>query len=386
MNILPEWYPYFPLRILRGSGMYVFAEDGKRYMDTFSGLGVNLLGHQHKWLLRKMHRKMRRYVHLSNFFKDDDLEPCMQLLMEASGLTGGVFFTNSGTEATECAMKIIKKHTDNSRKQILYFDQAFHGRTLGALSINGFEGLTQAFQPLLPDTVVLPWNDAQAFHDYMSNHGDKVKAVFTEMVQGAGGVHCMSAEMSHALQEWREKTGFWLACDEIQSGLGRTGLMFSYQHYDFLPDIVLLGKGLGGGLPLGGLIFHESLKGKLLPGDHGSTFAPNPVALAGCRKLLNEIPQILPLVQELDPLVKELLQQELSEYLLEVRGKGCMIGLELKKTMPSLRMHAMKEHQLLLNVLQDRVVRLLPPLNISLAQWKKLAHRLSHSLADVSGC
>ena len=366
--------------------MYLLADDGKRYMDTFSGLGVHLLGHSYEPLMRQMHRKMRRYTHLSNFFKDEDLEPCTQLLMKASGLTGGVFFTNSGTEACECAMKMVKKNTDNLRKQVLYFKQAFHGRTLGALSVNGFEGLTRAFQPLLPDTVELPWNDAPAFHDYMSKHGDQVRAVFVELVQGAGGVRVMSREVIQALKEWRDKKGFWLVCDEIQSGLGRTGAMFSYQHEDMVPDLVLLGKGLGGGLPLGGVILHERLKGSLLPGDHGSTFAPNPVALAGCRALLSCLPDFLPLVQELSVEAVKLIQAELGDYTNEIRGRGYMIGIELKEAMPSFRMHAMKSHQLLLNVLQDRVIRMLPPLNMSMAQWKKMIHRLAQALAEASTC
>jgi acetylornithine/N-succinyldiaminopimelate aminotransferase len=386
MTELVDWYPYFPMRILRAKGMYMLADDGKRYMDTFSGLGVHLLGHEFEPLMQKMHRKMRRYTHLSNFFKDEDLEPCVESLMEASGLRGGVFFSNSGTEASECAMKIVKKHAGASRRKVLYFKQAFHGRTLGALSVNGFEGLTQAFHPLLPDTVELPWNDASAFHEYMGKCRDQVMAVFVEVVQGAGGVRVMSSDMIQTLQEWREKAGFWLVCDEIQSGLGRTGAMFSYQHDAMLPDMVLLGKGLGGGLPLGGVILHERLKGKLLPGDHGSTFAPNPVALAGCRVLLKRLPDLLPLVQELSVEAHRLIQTELGAYVSELRGRGYMIGVELKEAMPSLRMHAMKSQQLLLNVLQDRVVRLLPPLNISLAQWKKMIQRLALSLEELSGC
>lgn len=386
MTELVEWYPYFPMRILRTKGIYMLAEDGKRYMDTFSGLGVQLLGHEYEPVMRKMHRKMRRYTHVSNFFKDEDLEPCVEGLMEASGLRGGVFFTNSGTEACECAMKIVKKHAVASRRKVLHFKQAFHGRTLGALSINGFEGLTRAFQPLLPDTVELPWNDPLAFNEYMGKFGEQVVAVFVEVVQGAGGVRVMSREMIQALQEWREKTGFWLVCDEIQSGLGRTGTMFSYQHDAMIPDMVLLGKGLGGGLPLGGVILHENLKGCLLPGDHGSTFAPNPVALAGCRVLMNLLPDFLPLVRERSVEALRLIQEELGAYITEIRGRGYMIGIELKEAMPSLRMHAMKEQQLLLNVLQDRVIRLLPPLNISMAQWKKMIQRLALSLEKVSGC
>ncbi len=378
-----DWYPYFPVRILRGSGLYLFADDGKRYMDTFSGIGVQVLGHSYVPVLRQMLRKMRRYTHLSNFFKDDDLDTCIYYLMEASGLGGGVFFTNSGTEATECALKVIKKHADDEKNQILYFDHAFHGRTLGALSVNGFEGLSRPFKPLLPYTSMLPRNDPQSFNNFMKANGHHVKAIFCEFIQGAGGVHPMDDAMAHCLKEWHSKLDFWWVADEIQSGLGRTGKMFSYQHYDVEPDMVLVGKGLGGGLPLSGVILHEKLKDMLKPGDHGSTFAPNPVALAGCRKILKKIPKFLPAVQAIAPAIREIIVEEMGDYVQEIRGEGFMMAIELKQTMPDLRLYAMEKHQLLLNVLQDKVVRLLPPLNTSLAQWKKMIHRLARSVKEV---
>ena len=375
-----KMYDYYNIDVDYAKGIYVYTKDGKKYIDTFSGIGVMSLGHSNDNLIKVMKNKMEKYMHLSNYFLDEDAEYVAEKLVKFTGQKGAVFFTNSGTESTEAALKAIKKVPNNKKRKIIYFKNGFHGRTLGSLSINGFEKLKAPFRPLLPYCQEFEFNDVNGFEDYMKFHGDDVVAVFVETIQGAGGVMPITSEFAEIIKKFHEEKKFILVCDETQTGLGRTGKIFSYEYYDLKPDIITIGKSLGGGLPLGAVIFLNETMNILKPGDHGSTFAPNSVALAGARYILDILPHILNDITEKGKYFKNKLEDINSFKIVDIRGKGLMIGIELDEKYPYLREEALKS-ELLLNVISNNsVIRLLPALNIEYNEIDEIVERLEELL------
>lgn len=371
-----KMYDYFKMEIDHAEGIYIYSKDGKKYIDTFSGIGVLALGHSNKDLINIMKRKMDRYMHLSNFFIDEDLEFVANKLVKLTGENGTVFFTNSGTEAIETALKAIKKVSTKEKNKIIYFKNGFHGRTLGALSINGFEKLRTPFEPLLPNCIELEFNDVKGFENYMDLHGDEVIAVFVEPIQGSGGVNPLSKAFADVITYYQKEKEYILVSDEIQAGLGRTGKFYSYEHYNLKPDIVIIGKAIGGGLPLGATIFLNKTANILKPGDHGSTFAPNPISLAGARFILEKIPNMLDDIKRKGEYFVEKLKSISLSKIVEIRGKGLMLGIKLDKPYPELRQKAFEKH-LLLNVISNNsVIRLLPSLNIEYNEMDEIIQKL----------
>lgn len=358
-------YQPYPLVISYARGIDLYTANGDRYIDTFAGIGVQAFGHSYPPLLEKLQDKMNRMIHLSNFFLDPDLGFVTERLLALSGQKGEVVFTNSGTEATEVALKALCKARSNSKTKIVYFSHSFHGRTLGALSVNGFERFRKPFEPLMVDTIQLPWNDQQAFRDFLKEESENLLAVMLEPIQGSAGIIPIQDDFAKVIMNAKWVSPFYLVCDEVQSGLGRTGKFFAYEHFGLKPDIVLLGKALGGGLPLGAVLLLGETVNLLQRGDHGSTFAPNPVALAGARFLLENLPGMLPIIKESSNYMMQSLQNQLIGFYKEIRGKGFMIGLELNKEYPDVIQRAMINHKLLINLINNRIIRLLPPLNIS---------------------
>lgn len=373
-------YDYYNMDIDYAEGIYIYTKEGKKYIDTFSGIGVLALGHSNKELIERMKNKMDRYMHLSNYFLDEDAEWVANKLVELTGEKGSVFFTNSGTEATEAALKAIKKLATKDKKKIIYFNNGFHGRTLGALSINGFEKLKAPFRPLIPNCQEFVFNDAEGFKDYMEFHGDEVLAVFVEPIQGSGGVVPFTQEFADVLSYYQKEKNYILVSDEIQAGLGRTGKFYSYEHYNLKPDIITIGKAIGGGLPLGATIFLNDTANILKPGDHGSTFAPNPIALAGARFILENIPKMLDDIKEKGIYFMEKLNSLESFEIADIRGKGLMIGIELIESLSDLKQKAF-ENNLLLNVIfNNSVIRLLPALNITYEEIDIIINKLEELL------
>jgi acetylornithine/N-succinyldiaminopimelate aminotransferase len=360
-------YHSFPLEIEKSHGIYIYSTDGVKYIDTFAGIGVSAFGHSHKELIECFQSKMSRYMHLSNFFVDNDAIYVSKKLVEFTGQEGKVFFTNSGTEATEALMKAIKKVSVSDKNKIIYFKNGFHGRTLGALSLNGFEKMRKAFEPLLPHTVELEFNNIEKFKDYMDKHGSEVIALFIEPLQGSGGVNPVTPEFSDIIMEYKEKYNYYLVSDEVQAGMGRTGEIYSYQHFSLKPDMVTVGKAIGGGLPLAAAIFLNETSEIFKSGDHGSTFAPNPVAMAGARYIVDNIPPMLSDIKEKGTYFIDKLRKTEAKYLKikEIRGLGLMIGILLQEEDKELSDRMMKERHLLINALGNKLIRLLPPLNIT---------------------
>ncbi|HUM76542.1 MAG TPA: aminotransferase class III-fold pyridoxal phosphate-dependent enzyme, partial [Fervidobacterium sp.] len=284
MSYVADTYSRFPIRIAKANGMNVWDDEGREYIDTFMGIGVLLFGHNHPVVVQAMKQKMDHYVHLSNFFADDDAEVVAERLVMETGRNGKVFFTNSGAESSECALKVVRKTKKTGK--IVSFVKNFHGRTMKSLSITGFDDLRRQFVDE-KDVVFLPY-DVNVVEEFFEKESD-IAAVFVEVLHGSGGLDLIPTSIVELINHYKSIRNFILIADEVQSGLGRTGKFYAYQHFDLKPDLVTLAKGIGGGLPLGGCIMLDDFSDVFVNGDHGSTFAPNPVALAGGRAVLSLI-------------------------------------------------------------------------------------------------
>ncbi|NUM62587.1 MAG: aminotransferase class III-fold pyridoxal phosphate-dependent enzyme, partial [Ignavibacteriaceae bacterium] len=299
-------------------------------LDFFSGLAVNALGYGNKKVISSIEDQLNKYLHISNYYISTPQIQLAEKLVKYSGLAK-VFFTNSGTEAIEASLKLVRK-VSGPQKRIIAFSNAFHGRTYGALSISGKEKYKKQFEPLVPNIVRLNFNDI----DEIKNSIDaNTAAVFIEFVQGEAGIYTASAQFVQQLDELRKIFGFILVADEIQTGIGRTGKRFSFNHYNIEPDIIVLAKAIGGGLPLGAMIINKKYSEAFQPGDHGSTFGGNPVACAA-GLAVTEIVFENGLVDQVEKLGNYFKSELVSistnfqSIINEVRGIGFMLGVELK--------------------------------------------------------
>lgn len=378
MNHLCNVYKPFDLQIDYARGLYLYAKDGKRFIDTFSGIGVLAFGHADRDIEDAMIKKMKRYTHISNFFLDEDAQIVAARLVERTRRQGKVFFSNSGTEANEAALKAVKKLRKGA---IVAFEKDFHGRTLGSLSITGFSNLREQFTPLLPEVVFLPHNNPEVFRNFAEQN--QIAGVFVECLLGTGGLRQISNNMARTIMELKEKNDFLLVADEVQSGLGRTGRFFSYEHFGLKPDIVTVAKALGGGLPLGVTIFLDRVADVFQYSEHGSTFAPNPVALAAANVILNKInDSLIAQVRQKGEYLKNELKFINNGLIKEVRGFGLMVGAEINVNPDLLKQIAFK-NGILLNIVDGNVVRFLPPLNITYEEIDMIVELFENSLKEV---
>lgn len=370
-----ELYNSYDFTIEKAEGVYIYDQEGNRYFDSFAGIGVLALGHSHPEVVAAVSEKLHKYAHTSNYFLDQDTEKVAELISDEGDKA---FFVNSGTEATELALKIIKKKITDGK--ILFFSNSFHGRSLGALSVNGFPGIRDQFKPLLPDTIEAEFNNVQNLKETVEQNPD-IKAVFFEPLQGSGGIQPASEEFVAELNNQIEKNDWILAVDEVQAGLYRTAKRYSYEHFDLSPDLITVAKALGGGLPLGGVVMKGEMTDVLKPGDHGSTFAPNPLALRGARIVIEKLENMQDSIAEKGDYFLKKLKEIDSEKIKEVRGIGLMLGIELKEEIPDLRDIAQAEG-LLLNIVKDKVIRFLPALNITESEIDELVEKLKIILED----
>ena len=371
-------YQEFDFKVDKAFGVTIHDTKGKRYLDTFSGIGVLALGHSHEEVLKAQERQMKRFEHISNFFIQDDAEEIAKVLVEKTGRTGQVFFTNSGTEAVEAALKAVKKKSQQTGKnKIMTFNNSFHGRTLGSLSLNGFERMRKPFEPLLENVIRIPFNNKEKFKEVLEKNISDTVALFLEPIQGSGGVVKLDQEIADMITNNMGKNDVLLVCDEIQAGLGRTGKFYSYQHLKLNPDIITVGKAIGGGLPLGATIFLNGTETIFQQGDHGSTFAPNPISIAGGKVVVNKITQILDEIEKKGAYFVSKLKE--TPKIQEIRQTGLMIGITLTEPDRELRQKA-QEMGLLINILNDRIIRLLPALNIDYAEMDEMAGILNEIL------
>ena len=362
-ELLLQTYNRIPLDISHGEDVYLISKDGKKYLDFFSGLAVNALGYGNKKIINAIIDQIKNYIHLSNYYLNQPQIELAERLVKYSGLSK-VFFSNSGTEAAEASLKLIRKASGPDKK-IITFSNAFHGRTYGSLSLSGKEKYKKYFAPLLENIVQLEFNNVKQLETYINND---TAAVFIEFIQGEGGIRIVSKQFVEKLEKLRKKYSFILVVDEVQSGIGRIGKPFAFNHINVEPDIVIVAKAIGGGLPLGALIVNKKYSDVFQPGDHGSTFGGNPVACAAGLVVVKEVFEngLVDSVEKLGKyFISELNQLNIKfpNKIKEVRGLGFMLGVEMKFPCEKI-INEFRENGILVNCTSENVVRILPPLII----------------------
>ena len=360
-KFLLHTYKRIPLEISHGEGVYIVTKDGKKYLDFFSGLAVNSLGYGNKKIINAIEEQIKKFIHLSNYYVNITQLEFAEQLIKYSGLSK-VFFTNSGTEAVEASLKLLRKALGPDKK-IFSFSNAFHGRTYGSLSLSGKEKYKKYFAPLLPNIFQLEFNNINQIED---NLDETTAAVYIEFVQGEGGIRIASKQFIKRLDELRKEFGFVLVADEVQSGIWRTGKPFAYNHFNLKPDLVIVAKAIGGGFPLGALITNKKYSDAFQIGDHGSTFGGNPVACAAGLAVIEEIINIK-LMNNVENLsnyfISKLnqLKDKFPDKIKDVRGLGYMLGVELNFPCNKI-VDEFRENCILVNCTSENVLRILPPL------------------------
>jgi len=366
-----------PLEIDRGEGVYLYSKDGKRYVDFFGGIAVNALGYNHQHINAAIEEQIHRYIHLSNYFVQDKTVELAERIVNATSYKR-VFFSNSGTEAVEGAIKIVRKWGQGSGKTtLLNLTNSFHGRTMGALSLTERPQYRDGYDPFLPNTNSVKFNDVE---DLCAKVNSQTLGVILEFIQGEGGINVISKEFVQKLKSLQEKFGFLIVADEIQAGLGRTGKFFSFEHYDIHPDIVVIAKAIGGGLPLGAILGNERVADVLTYGVHGTTFGGNPVACAAGCAVMEEIvdKRLMKQAGIIGEYLKSKaieLQKQFPAIVKEVRGYGCMLGIDLNRNGQPI-VDELLNRGILINCTNTTVLRLLPPYIITTEQCNQLMFEL----------
>jgi predicted acetylornithine/succinylornithine family transaminase len=356
-------YARHPLAIARGKGCYVYDTAGRRYLDFLAGIGVNALGHAHPRIVKVIREQAGLIVHCSNLYYNQYQGPLAKRLAEISGLQR-TFFANSGAEAMEGALKMVRAHghaIHPEKFEIVALENSFHGRTLGALSVTGQPKYRADFEPLLPGVKFVPPNDAAALEAAFS---ERTAGMVLEMIQGEGGICPLTQEYVLQARQLADRYDALLVADEIQCGVGRPGTFFAYQraHSVILPDVMAAAKPLGAGIPLGVIVANERAAAAIKPGMHGSTFGGGPLACRVALEALDIIEELLPAIQRVGGYF-HLKLNELARkhsFVKEVRGFGLMIGVELTVPGKQMVLDAMAEG-LLINCTHDTVLRFLPP-------------------------
>jgi acetylornithine/N-succinyldiaminopimelate aminotransferase len=379
-------YPRCGVRPVRGEGAYLFGEQGERYLDFASGIAVNALGHAHPHLVKAIADQAATLMHVSNLYGSPQGEALAQRIVENS-FAKTVFFTNSGTEAVECAIKTARRYhfvNGNPEKTtIITFNNAFHGRTMGAISATNQAKMRDGFEPLLPGFAYAPFNDLDAA---LALIDDTTAGFMVETIQGEGGVSVGSEAFITGLRRACDERGLLLVLDEVQCGYGRTGKMWAYEHYGIEPDIMSVAKGIGGGFPLGACLATEDAAKGMVIGTHGSTYGGNPLAMAAGQAILDVIlgEGFLEHVTAIGERLRGALEQMIPNYdnvFEAVRGRGLMLGLKLKAGVEPREFVARcrDHHGLLLVAAGENVVRVLPPLVIGDAHVTECIERLSEA-------
>jgi len=366
-DYLLQNYARYPLVLTRGKGSYVYDTEGRRYLDSITGIGVNALGHAHPRILKVLREQAGRMIHSSNLYYHPYLGPLAKRLVEMSGLAR-VFFCNTGTESVEGALKMAKAHgraVDADKNEIISLDNSFHGRSLGALSVTGQAKYRRDFEPLVPGARFVPPNDIAALEAAFTG---RTAGMIVEMIQGEGGIYPLTYEFAAKARELADRHNALLIADETQCGVGRPGTYFAYQRSTpvVLPDVVVAAKPVACGIPLGFIIANEKAAAAIKPGMHGTTFGGGPLACRVALEFLDILDGLLPHIQEAGGYfhVKLNALARKHGFVKEVRGFGLMLGVELAIPGKQLVLDAMKEG-LLINCTHDTVLRFLPPYNVT---------------------
>jgi acetylornithine aminotransferase len=379
MSHVMNTYARQPVAFVRGEGVWLWDEAGKEYLDALAGIAVNTLGYGHPRLKKALIARVESGVlHTSNLWRIPDQEKAADRVAEITGLDE-VFFCNSGLEATEASIKVARKYGHDrgvAEPAIIVMEKAFHGRSLATLSATGSRKVQAGFEPLVQGFVRVPLNDLDAVRQ-VAEHNKNVVAVLVEPIQGEGGINVSRMEYLRGLKEICERKEWLFISDEVQCGLGRTGKWFVYQHASFQPDVVALAKGLASGVPVGACVVGGRAKGVFKPGNHGSTFGGNPLAMTAVITTIDTIKDegLLANAARVGAVIQEELKSEFGSVA-EVRGMGLMIGVELGQPCGELVRQGL-EAGLVINVTADNVVRLLPPLVISEAEGRMVVERLA---------
>ncbi len=375
-------YPRCGVRPVRGEGVYLYGEDGQQYLDFASGIAVNALGHGHPHLVKAIADQAATLMHVSNLYGSPQGEHLAQRLVDTT-FADTVFFTNSGAEAVECAIKTARRYHfaggNPERHTLITFNNAFHGRTLGTISATNQAKMRDGFEPLLPGFKYAPFNDLAAA---LALVDDNTAGFLVEPIQGEGGLMAGSEEFLRGLRAACDEHGLLLVLDEVQCGYGRTGKFFAHELYGITPDIMAVAKGIGGGFPLGACLATEEAARGMVAGTHGSTYGGNPLAMAAGEAVLDVIhgEGFLDHVTQMGERLRASLEQMIPNHdhlFQEVRGRGLMLGLKLKSDSRRFVAHCRDHHGLLTVAAGDNVVRVLPPLVIDDSHVAEFTQKLS---------
>ncbi len=387
MSALFGTYARSDLAFARGEGMRLYTGDGTEYLDFNSGIGVNALGHHDPHLLATLKEQAEKVWHVSNVFTVPEAEALAQRLVDAT-FADAVFFTNSGTEAVECAIKTARRYFydkgEKDRYEIIAFTGSFHGRTLAAVAAGGNAAYTEGFGPVLEGFKHTAPGDLKAVEALID---DKTAAIMIEPVQGEGGVTAFPVEFLQGLRKLCDQHGLLLILDEVQCGYGRTGKFFAHEWAGITPDIMSVAKGIGGGFPLGACLATAEVAKAMVPGTHGSTYGGNPMACAVGNAVLDRVlePGFLDHVEKMGQVLAWNLQQlvqRFPQYALEVRGKGLIAGVKIT---PPVRdfVARLRGHQLLAVAAGENVLRLLPPLIVTEADITEAMGKIADAFAEL---
>jgi acetylornithine/N-succinyldiaminopimelate aminotransferase len=376
-------YPRSPVRPVRGEGVYLYGEGGEKYLDFASGIAVNILGHGHPVLTKAIQEQAATLIHVSNLYGSPQGEALAKRLCDLT-FADTVFFTNSGVEAVECAIKTARRyhhhHGRPEKHDLITFSNAFHGRTLGAISATNQPKMRDGFAPLLPGFTVVEFDDLDAVKAAIGPH---TAGFLVEPVQGEGGIRPASQAFIQGLRALADEHDLILVHDEVQCGVARTGKLYAYEHYGIEPDILASAKGIGGGFPMGACLATEKAAAGMVVGTHGSTYGGNPLAMAAGQAVLDVVAndEFLDRVTRMGDRLRGALEQMIPnhDHLFEgVRGLGLMLGIKMKADSRAFVTY-LRDHGLLTVAAGDNVMRVLPPLVIEDAHIAEFVERLSEA-------
>ena len=388
MSKMMDTYARQPVTFEKGEGVWLWAKDGKKYLDALSGVAVNGLGHTHPKLIKAINEQISRLIHVSNVYHIAEQEKLAEKLTSIAHMDN-VFFCNSGCEANEAAIKLARLYGHQNgidTPEIIVMEKAFHGRTMATLSATGNRKTQAGFEPLVGGFIRVAFDDLEAIQQIASRKNNVV-AILVEPIQGEGGINIPSNIQNYlkGLREICDQHHWLLMLDEVQSGIGRTGIWFAHQHTAIQPDVMTLAKGLGSGVPIGACLAKGKASQVFTPGKHGSTFGGNPLATAAGYATLNIIEEdkLCNHASKMGALINEEFTKHLKDcpQVKVIRNLGLMIGIELDEPCGDLTKLAL-DAGLLINVTADKVIRLLPPLVINEAEAKELVERLSQVIKN----
>lgn len=386
LDALMHAYGRYQVTFDHGEGVYLYDTDQKKYLDFFSGIGVNSFGYNYPEYVAAMEKQLHRLMHISNYFNTVETIEAAECVKKATKMDK-VFFTNSGAESTEGALKLARKYYykkhGKADSEIIALNHSFHGRTTGSVRLTGNENYQKAFGPLIEGVKHASINDLDSVKALVN---EKTAGIIVEPVQGEGGVYVCTQEFMQGLRQLCDEHDIALILDEVQCGMGRTGTIMTYFQYGILPDILCLAKGIGAGFPMGAFAANEKFSNAMEPGDHGSTYGGNPMAGNACRTVFQIIDEknVLEHVQNISQYVAEKLDELVDKYdcIVERRGLGLMIGLEFDKPVKDIVQKCL-DHGLIVVTAGAKVVRMLPPLIIEEKHVDEMISILNQAIQET---